>query len=458
MAAKTKRAKGNVDSRPDRVLFPADGFTKRDAIEYYMAIASVLLPHLNNRPVSLKRYPDTVHGESFWEKDAPSFTPGWVRTVAVKRRSGKSEIRYIVIDDAMTLAWAVDTGTIELHPFLHRAPHLERPTEIVFDLDPGEGATLLHCAAVAILLRDHLADSDLESFAKVSGSKGIQVAVPLNTPGVTHEQTEVFARAAADAMARLAPQLVVSRMPKRFRAKKVFIDWSQNADYKTTVAVYSLRAKGTIPLVSVPVTWKELESAIRRGDDGPLRFDPAKALRRVEKSGDLFAGVLTTKQKLPKAFLESFARLRKAKDVPREETEEEKEHVVGGIRLPRKGTQGGRRLFVLTKGESGNELWLESGGKFRRFILRPDRTSDAKLIAMPAGEFPADDAYFRGEVQKEYRGRVAIEDVGAWEIIEGSWERQRLTVYFTGRTLRGEWVLEKTTGEKHKSWGLRPAS
>ncbi|MGH9456681.1 MAG: non-homologous end-joining DNA ligase [Thermoanaerobaculia bacterium] len=320
VAAKDRKS-ARRDLRPDRVLFPVTGFTKHDAVDYYLGVADVLLPHVRNRPMSIKRYPGDVTEESFWEKDAPGFTPEWVKTVAVPRRSGKSEIDYIVVADRKTLAWLIDVGGLELHPFLHTVRDLGRPTAVVFDLDPGAGATLLECAGVAVALRAYLDSLELESFAKVSGSKGAQVYVPLNSEA-THEQTELFARLVAEEMTRMHPDLVVARMAKRHRARKVFIDYSQNADYKTTVAPYSLRGNREIPLVSLPVAWDELETAVRKGDVEHLEFGPAAALRRVERKGDLFAPVLKKKQDLPERFTEA---LRKLKETPRQEREEEGE-------------------------------------------------------------------------------------------------------------------------------------
>ena len=236
--------------RPDRVLFPKTGFTKRDAIAYYKRAAKVVLPHLKNVPLSFKRYPDTIESEAFWEKSAPAFTPKWVKTVDVPRRAGGEDIHYIVVNDLRTLLWLVDVGTIELHSFLHRAPRIDVATSVVFDLDPGEGATFADCCRVAVMLRDTLHAVQLESFAKVSGSKGLQLYVPLNTAGVTHATTEMFARLVAEELARAAPQLVVAKMAKQLRRNRVFIDWSQNANYKTTIGVYSLRANRDEPYVS----------------------------------------------------------------------------------------------------------------------------------------------------------------------------------------------------------------
>src|SRR6266550_5411958 len=351
--------------RPDRVLFSESGFTKNDAVDYYKRVARWMLPHLKNRPVSFKRYPDAICGESFWEKDAPSFTPKWVKTFAVPRKSDESEIHYIVVNDVRTLTWIADIGGLEIHPFLHTAPKVDRATAMVFDLDPGTGATLADCCEVAIILRDAM---PLESFAKVSGSKGLQVYVPLNGTE-SHDATEMYARLLAEELARKHPKRITAKMAKQLRARKVFIDYSQNADYKTTVAVYSLRAKSEKPFVSMPVTWEEVERA------KDLYWEPDKALHRLGKAGDLFAPLLKMKQKLPvtspASALSRRERVREA-----------------GVRgLPKARSQSGRRLFVLPKTETGNELWLDMHGKFKRWILRPDREGDPQLIAMPAGDF-----------------------------------------------------------------------
>ncbi|PYQ59374.1 MAG: hypothetical protein DMF58_11790 [Acidobacteria bacterium] len=424
--------------RPDRVLFPETGFTKNDAIGYYKRVARYVLPHLKNRPVSFKRYPDTIHGESFWEKDAPSFTPDWIKTFSIPRRSGESEIHYIIVNDIRTLTWVGDVGGIEIHSFLHTIPNVERATAMVFDLDPGEGATLADCCRVALLLRDTL---PLRSFAKVSGSKGLQVYVPLNRND-SHQATEMYARLLADELARKHPKLITAKMSKQFRARKVFIDWSQNADFKTTVSVYSLRAKSERPFVSMPVTWEEVETAEN------LYWEPDAALKRLKKVGDLFAPVLKVKQRLP-ASVWGRASARPRRPEGRRYTTST---------LPRPRSQSGRRLFVLPKTETGNELWLDMHGKFKRWILRPDRQGGPQLIAMPAGEFAIDPEYFKGQVPKEWRKRVSITDIGAYELIDGSDQRRRFDLYFSGKTLTGEWLLEKAGGEGHRSWRFIPIS
>jgi bifunctional non-homologous end joining protein LigD len=280
-------------SNLDKVLYPATGFTKAHVIDYYVRVAPFLLPHLKDRPVTLKRYPSGVGGPHFYEKNAPKFTPNWVATFPVPRRSGESDIRYVLINDLRTLVWSANLANLELHPFLHRVPEINRPTMVVFDLDPGEGVDLRQCGEVALLLKSELERLGLQSFLKVSGSKGMQVYVPLNRP-VTYEATRPFAQSMAALLEEKHPDRVISEMSKSVRAGKVFIDWSQNADFKTTVSVYSLRATRERPFVSMPVTWDEAKKP------GSLEFDPEAALKRLEKTGDLFAPLLKLKQTLPR--------------------------------------------------------------------------------------------------------------------------------------------------------------
>ncbi|HEY3742997.1 MAG TPA: non-homologous end-joining DNA ligase [Bryobacteraceae bacterium] len=304
---KTKQQFVDVDGRHialsnlDKVLYPGNGFSKVHVIDYYTRIAPVLLPHFAHRPVTMLRFPDGVHGKAFYEKDAPKYTPEWAHTTLVPRQAGGEPIRYICINDLPTLIWCANLASLELHPFLHNEDNLDCPSSVVFDLDPGEGMDLVNCAEVALLLRAHLADAGLECFAKVSGSKGLQIYVPLNTP-VTYAQTRSFAQAAAKALEGNHPKLVVSEMAKQLRRGKIFIDWSQNSDFKTTIGVYSLRAKSDVPYVSAPVTWDELEKLRGKATDpSALRFDPQSMLKRIAKIGDLFAPLLTLEQSLSPA-------------------------------------------------------------------------------------------------------------------------------------------------------------
>lgn len=284
-------------SNLEKVLYPKAGFTKGQVIDYYVRIAPVLLPHLADRALTLKRYPNGVDGMHFYEKNCPSYRPPWMKTAKVWSERNKRFMEYCVVADLPALVWLGNLADLELHTSLSRAPETQRPTVIAFDLDPGAPATIVQCCQVGLWVRDIFEHFGLQSFAKTSGSKGLQVYVPLNT-AVTYEQTKPFARAIAQLLEELHPDLVVSDMKKALRVNKVFVDWSQNDDYKTTVNVYSLRAKDQ-PTVSTPVTWQEVENCLKKGDPELLVFTSDKVLQRVGKSGDLFDPVLKLKQKLP---------------------------------------------------------------------------------------------------------------------------------------------------------------
>ncbi len=279
-----------------KVLYPETGFTKGDVIRYYIDIAPVLLPHLATRALTMKRYPDGVGKFFFYEKHCPAHRPKWMRTTRVPSKREQPDIRYCVVDSTAALVWAANLADLELHVSLACAPALHRPTAMVFDLDPGEGADLLACCRVARAVRGWLQERSLESLPKTSGSKGLQVYVPLNT-AVTFEQTKEFARTLAEALAAAQPDLIVSNLRKDLRRRKVLIDWSQNDDHKTTICVYSLRATAR-PSVSTPLEWKEIESALRSKEPERLRFSPEQVRQRVKRKGDLFAPVLKLKQKL----------------------------------------------------------------------------------------------------------------------------------------------------------------
>lgn len=269
-------------SNLEKVLYPAAGFTKGEVIDYYIRVSRFLLPHFKDRPITLKRFPEGVTGEFFYEKDAARFTPEWVTRFPVPRRAGGKDICYIMINDLPTLVWCANLASLELHPFLHRAPHLDRPTSLVFDLDPGEGTDILRCAEVGFRLKDLLEHLRLEAFPKVSGSRGLQVYVPLNR-AATYQTTQPFAKAIAEYLAHQHPARVVAEMTKSLRAGKVFIDWSQNSDFKTTVGVYSLRAKQPQPFVSLPVTWDALKRSMKKQNRDDLFFSPAAALAASRK-------------------------------------------------------------------------------------------------------------------------------------------------------------------------------
>jgi bifunctional non-homologous end joining protein LigD len=280
-----------------KVLYPRAGFTKGQLIDYYAAVAEVLLPHLRGRPLTLKRYPNGVEGGHFYEKRCPKHRPEWMGTAKVWSERHREEIEYCLVEDLPSLVWAANLADIELHTSLSLAAEIERPTAMVFDLDPGAPADILDCARVGLWLRGMFEQLGLNSHPKASGSKGMQVYVPLNTE-VGYEQTKPFARQVAETLEAKFPDRVVSRMTKAERPGKVLIDWSQNDQHKTTVCVYSLRAKER-PTVSAPLDWDEVESALEAGDAGRLTFDHEALLARVAERGDLFAPLLSERQSLP---------------------------------------------------------------------------------------------------------------------------------------------------------------
>jgi bifunctional non-homologous end joining protein LigD len=284
----------------DKVLYPRAGFTKGDMVDFCMRIAPVLLPHLHDHPLTLKRYPDGVEGEFFYEKQSPRHRPDWVETVTVYSRHSRRDIHYTLCQDLPTLVWLANLADVELHPSLSKADEIERPTTLAFDLDPGLPATIVECCEVALLLRALLDQLGLRAFPKTSGSKGLQLYVPLNDPDVTYEHTKPLAHAIASLLEQQHPELVVSEMKKKGgeRSGKVLIDWSQNDEHKTTVSVYSLRARER-PTVSTPVGWVEVEACRRAGDPDLLRFEHDAVLARVAEHGDLFAEVLSLRQPIP---------------------------------------------------------------------------------------------------------------------------------------------------------------
>ncbi|MCM2323037.1 MAG: non-homologous end-joining DNA ligase [Oligoflexia bacterium] len=278
-------------SNLEKVLYPAAGFTKREVLRYYSRIAPVLLPHLKGRALTLKRFPEGVEGESFFEKRCPHFRPKWLRTIRVRE-----DLAFCEITDVAGLLWIANLACLELHTSLALAPRVEAPTLLVFDLDPGPGAAMRECCEVALKLRERLADAGLESYAKTSGSKGLQLYCPV--AAADFGETKAFSRALAEEFEGRWPELVISRYPKRLRAGKVLIDWAQNDESKTTVCVYPLRAM-SVPAVTTPLFWSEVETAARAHREEPLRFEAHEVLRRVERNGDLFAGVLGGGHALP---------------------------------------------------------------------------------------------------------------------------------------------------------------
>jgi len=288
-------------SNLNKIFYPQSGFTKAEMIDYYLRIAPVLLPHLSGRPLTLKRYPNGANRPFFYQKECPKPKPDWIHTVPIWSEGNGRYTNYCVVDDLPALIWAANLAALELHTSLSLGKDVDCPTMAVFDLDPGPPATIVECTQVALWLRDVLQQNGLQSFPKTSGSKGLQIYVPINLP-ISYATTKLFAHSIARLLSKNHPEQVVSKMFKELRTGKVFIDWSQNDSRKTTVVVYSLRAKEE-PQASTPVTWDEVAACSQQRNRGLLTFDVHQTLERVEKMGDLFAPVLQIQQMLPPAFL-----------------------------------------------------------------------------------------------------------------------------------------------------------
>jgi len=435
-----------------KVFFPKTGFTKGEMIQYYVNVAPFIVPHLRDRPVSLVRLPDGLSGERFYEKNAPKFAPKWIKTFGVKRRRAAGSTNYILINDASTLAWCANIAAVELHPFLHRVPKLDVPTHVVFDLDPGEGADIRTCARVAFLVKEITDQLGLKSFPKVSGSKGLQVYVPLNTK-TTYAATGAFARAVAELLQQKHPKLVASKMAKTHRRGRVLIDWSQNNTSKTTVAVYAMRAKRDEPFISMPVTWRTLKRAKRKD---ALDFSPAEALKRLKKSGDIFEPVLKLKQKLSKGFsargsttttpLDAYAAKR---DFSR--TKEPKPAAA------RKSARDDTGRFVIQKHDATQlhyDFRLEMDGTLKSWAVPKGVSTEpgVKRAAFEVEDHPVDYLKFEGTIPKgEYGGgTVMVWDLGTYELLGGDHSTGNLKLKLHGGKLKGEWHLFRIKSDESK--------
>lgn len=477
-------------SNLQKVFFPAVGFTKGDVITFYREIAPVILPHLKNRPLTLKRYPDGVTGKHFYEKEAPRYTPEWVRTFAVPRkeaRGGDTEIDYVLITDEPSLIWTVNLANVEMHTFLARAPQIDRPSSVVFDLDPGPPADIIDCCTLALELRRFFETLELECVVKVSGSKGLQLYVPLNGRS-TYDVTKPFAETVARLMEEQHPDLAISKMQKSARVGKVLIDWSQNEDFKTTVAPYSMRAKSDRPYISLPVQWKEVERAAKNKDAGKLYFEPKSVLKRVEKLGDLFASLLTLKQSLPKDFQQAvreptLPRARKplAKNGASRPTGSTARRGVKGTDMeayrakrnfsstaePKPEIKRGRAAreprFVIQKHAASHlhyDFRLEMEGALRSWAVPkgPSTKRGERRLAMHVEDHPLDYADFEGTIAPgNYgAGTVMVWDTGTYSVRSGDPAKEyragRLHLTLSGSKLKGEWALVRAGDEK--SWFL----
>jgi bifunctional non-homologous end joining protein LigD len=443
-----------------KVFFPEKRFTKGELISYYLAVSRYILPHLKDRPVTLIRFPDGIEGEKFYEKNIPSFAPSWIKTRAVDRRHDSGKTQYIVINDAATLAWCANIAAIELHPFLHRTKDLNRPTHVVFDLDPGDGADLLTCARVAFLVREILDGLGLKAFPKVSGSKGLQLYVPLNTR-VNYETTGAFAKSVAELLEQRHPDLVVSKMDKLRRRHRVLIDWSQNSISKTTAAVYSMRGKSRAPFISMPVTWQELQRVVRTRKKSSLFFSPEVALQRLKKSGDLFAPVLKLKQTLPRAFVQltpkepSRPQSSLAKYEAKRDFTQTAEPRSNSSRKARPAKGGAR--FVIQKHDASHlhyDFRLEMDGTLKSWAIPKGIPTElgVKRSAFAVEDHPLGYMKFEGTIPKgQYGGgTVMVWDIGTYELLGGDYADGNLKLKLTGKKLKGEWHMFRIRSDENK--------
>jgi bifunctional non-homologous end joining protein LigD len=474
-------------SNLDKVMYPGNGFTKAQVIDYYIKVSKFILPHLKDRPLTLKRYPNGVSAEHFYEKDAPSHTPDWVKRAVVQRKGREGVINFVLINDVASLVWAANLASLEMHVFLARAPKVDQPTSIVFDLDPGPPANVLQCARVALWIRDLTEKIGLQSFVKSSGSKGLQLYIPLNSP-VTYEKTTPFARATADYLEREHPELVESQMARHLREGKVFIDWSQNVNFKTTVCVYSLRAKRDIPFVSMPFTWEEVEAACKKDEADAFYYEPEEALARIEKVGELFAPVLKVKQKIPAKFEQALKNAPK-ETVAMNANEEKKARPAGKKRLrgmgdrslkayeakrdftqteepkpAKKSSDSAARLFVIQKHKASHlhyDFRLEMDGVLKSWAVPkgPPYERAEKRLAMWVEDHPLDYARFEGTIAPgNYgAGTVMVWDIGTYEIIDGNFHSGKLHMVLHGQKLKGEWILvrgRRSGDDQKQMWFL----
>lgn len=453
-------------SNLDKLYYPKAGFRKGEVLDYYIKIAPVLLPHLQDRPLTMKRYPNGVDAPFFYEKQCPKPTPAFVETSKVDRHHKPGAIQYCLVNNLTTLVWAANLGDLELHTFLSKAPDVHKPTQIVFDLDPGPPANAVQCAQVALWLREIFSNLGMEIFVKSSGSKGLQVYVPLNT-STTYDETSPFAKAVAQTLEKSHPELVVSDMKKELRRGKVLVDWSQNSETKTTVCVYSLRAKEK-PFVSLPLEWSEIEKCLKKKDASLVFFEAADALKRVEKKGDLFAPVLNLKQSLKDALAAfsteipmktSKLRLRGIGDGTIKAYNAKRDFSRTAEPSGKRKKNGKKALFVIQKHLASHlhyDFRLELDGVLKSWAVPKGPPTDlaTKRLAMMVEDHPYDYARFEGTIPKgNYgAGTVMVWDTGTWENLgpeahEGL-KNGKLHFKLNGKKLKGEWALVKMHGPR----------
>ncbi|MCE5186219.1 MAG: non-homologous end-joining DNA ligase [Planctomycetaceae bacterium] len=449
-------------SNLSKVMYPQTGFTKAHIIDYYRQAAPYMLPHLKDRPISLKRFPDGVEGHSFFEKNCPYYRPDWIAT---SKEMGSSGTKYCLINDLATLIWIQNLGAIELHTVLAKAQDPTRPTMVVFDLDPGEPAQLADCMEVALLMRQMLEGVGLKSFPKTSGGKGLHFYVPLNTP-TDYEHTRKFARAVARLMEKHFPQRVLSRMAKNLRTGKVFIDWSQNTEHKSTVCVYSMRARA-LPTVSMPLAWEEIENAVTKKQTDKLVFTADKAIARMKERGDLFEPVLKLRQKLAvdldarKIFAVNSGRPKTKKSSPKVKEYRQKRNFEKTPEPAGGAETAAGNLFVIQKHDATRlhyDLRLEAEGVLKSWAVPkgPSSNPKEKRLAVRTEDHPLEYADFEGNIPAdEYGGgQVIVWDHGRFEnhstgtkkrpvSLANAIENGKIDVTFHGEKIKGSYALVK---------------
>jgi bifunctional non-homologous end joining protein LigD len=457
----------------DKILYPESGFTKSEVIDYYRKAAHYILPHLHDRPVTMKRFPEGVMKEFFYQKHCPSFKPEWVKTS--DERSGIAK-NFCLINDLASLIWVENLASIELHTLLAKVEDLTRPTAVVFDLDPGEPAALADCLEAALILREMLNGVGLKCFAKTSGDQGLHLYVPLNTP-VTYEQTKYFAKTAAQILEKHYPQKIISKMHKELRNGKVFIDWSQNSSHKTTVCVYSLRATAA-PMVSMPVTWTQIEQAVGRNAPGNLICTAKEAIQKLEKNGDIFNEVLILKQRLPLKFQKD------PLDMPEKpgktrilETYREKRDF-SKTTEPQQDDENSSsqdRYFVIHKHAARRlhyDFRIESEGVLISWAVPKGPSSDPleRRLAVRTEDHPLEYKDFEGVIPRgQYgAGKVLIWDTGTYRNITRNSKREiipvseavktgKVEIIFEGNKIKGGYVflrLKTQNNDDKQNWLL----
>ncbi|HEY1830168.1 MAG TPA: non-homologous end-joining DNA ligase [Acidimicrobiales bacterium] len=443
-------------SNLDKVLFPESGFTKGQLIEYYVKVAPAMLAHIADRPLTMKRFPDGVTKPFFYEKHVPSHAPAWVRTVTVPAHDNDEGITYVVLDDVASLAWAANLGTVEMHVPLWQVgtdrPLPAPPDLVVFDLDPGDGATIVECCSVAQWIRDALDAQGLASVAKTSGSKGLQVYARWASP-MSWEESRASARGIAEALESDHPELVVSNMRKSLRTGKVLIDWSQNHQAKTTVAAYSVRGLAQ-PTVSTPVTWDEVAAGQRSGQAASLVFTTADVLERVEQSGDLFAALVApADERSNEGALTTYRSKRDPKKTPEPMPDKPRRG---------KGKNVAQPSFVIQEHHARALHWdfrLEHDGVLVSWALPKGLPMDPKVnhLAVHTEDHPLSYEDFEGEIPAgEYGGGdVRIWDRGTYELEK--WRDKEVMVVLHGERASGRYVLFPTGGKNWMIHRMDPA-